>query len=296
MNTGHNLNTDNNLHMYDIAIIGSGPAGVSAAINAKILNKSFIWLSSHATSKKVGRAELIKNYPGLPDISGEQFAWVLKNHADSMGIEICEEVVTGVYDTDGKFTLLAGNKDYEAKTVILCLGVEAAKPVEGEEQFLGRGISYCATCDGMLYKGKNIAVVCTDKRFEHEVEYLCSLAHKCTVIPLYKGYEVKPQNAEIILKSPVKYSGDMRVREVYFKDGKIAVDGVFILKGAISPATLVHGLKVDEEHIAVDRSCATNIPGIFAAGDCTGRPYQYAKAVGEGNIAVHSAVEYLAKT
>lgn len=282
--------------MYDIAIIGSGPAGVSAAINAKILNKSFIWFSSHATSKKVSRAELIKNYPGLPDISGEQLAWALKNHADSMGIEMCEEVVTGVYETDGKFTLLAGNKDYEAKTVILCLGVEVAKPVEGEEQFLGRGISYCATCDGMLYKGKNIAVVCMDKHFEHEVEFLCEIAHTCAVIPLYKGYKNKAPNAEIILKSPIKYAGDMRVKEVHFKDSKIDVDGVFILKGAISPATLVHGLKVEEGHIAVDRACATNIPGIFAAGDCTGRPYQYAKAVGEGNIAVHSAVEYLAKT
>lgn len=282
--------------MYDIAIIGSGPAGVSAAINAKILNKSFIWFSSHATSKKVGRAELIKNYPGLPDISGEQLAWALKNHADSMGIELCEQVVTGVYETDGKFTLLAGNKDYEAKTVILCLGVEAAKPVEGEEQFLGRGISYCATCDGMLYKGKNIAVVCMDKHFEHEVEFLCEIAHTCAVIPLYKGYEIKAQNVQILLKFPVKYAGDMRVKEVHFKDGKIDVDGVFILKGAISPATLVHGLKVEEGHIAVDRACATNIPGIFAAGDCTGRPYQYAKAVGEGNIALHSAVEFLAKT
>ena len=281
--------------MYEIAIIGSGPAGVSAAINAKILNKSFIWFSSRAQSKKVERAELIKNYPALPDISGEQLAWALKNHAESMGIELNKEVVTGVYETDGKFTLLAGNKDYDAKTVILCLGVEAAKPIEGEEEFLGRGISYCATCDGMLYKGKNIAVVCMDKSFEHEVEYLCSIAHTCAVIPLYNGYEIKAGNAEIILKSPVKYTGDMRVKEVHFKEGKLGVDGVFILKSAISPATLVHGLKVEDGHIVVNRACATNIPGIFAAGDCTGRPYQYAKAVGEGNVALHSAVEYMAK-
>lgn len=282
--------------MYDIAIIGGGPAGVSAVLNAKILNKSFIWFASCATSKKVERAELIKNYPGLPDISGSQLAWVLKHHTDSMGIEACEEVVTGVYQTEGYFTLLAGNKDYVAKTVILCLGVEAVKPIEGEEEFLGRGISYCATCDGMLYKNKNIAVVCTDKRFEHEIEYLCSIVHKCTVFPMYRDYEIKAQNAEIVNKVPIKYAGDMRVRQVHFKDGKLDVDGVFILKSAISPATLVHGLEVKDGHIAADRACATNVTGIFAAGDCTGRPYQYAKAVGEGNIAVHSAIEYLAKT
>lgn len=281
--------------MYDIAIIGGGPAGVSAALNAKILNKSFIWLSSEATSKKVGRAELIKNYPALPDVSGEEFAVALQRHTESMGIKLSEEVVTGVYETGGKFTLLAGNKEYDAKAVILCLGVQAAKPVEGEEEFLGRGISYCATCDGMLYKGKNIAVVCTDKKFEHEIEFLCQIAHMCAVIPLYRGYEINAENAQIILKAPVKYTGDMRVRQVHFKDGLLDVDGVFILKSAISPATLVHGLKTEGGHISVNRACETNIPGVFAAGDCTGRPYQYAKAVGEGNVAIHSAVEYLAE-
>lgn len=282
--------------MYDIAIIGSGPAGISAALNAKILNKTFIWFGSRQSSKKVLRAELIKNYPGLPDVTGAQLGWALMHHAENMGVEPCDEVVTGIYDTGGKFSLLVGAKDYEAKTVILCIGVEASKPVRGEEQFLGRGISYCATCDGMLYKGKNIAVVCTDKRFEHEIEYLCGLADTCTVFPLYRDYEIKAQNAKIMLKAPTEYSGDMRVREVHFKDGKIAVDGVFILKGAISPSTLVHGLRVEEGHVVVDRACATNIPGIFAAGDCTGRPYQYVKAAGEGNVAVHSAVEFLSKT
>lgn len=280
--------------MYDIAIIGAGPAGVSAAINAKLLNKSYIWLASRPTSKKVERAELIKNYPGLPDITGEQLAFVFRHHAESMGVEPSVGVVTGIYDLDGKFALLADGRDYEAKTVILCLGVEATKPLEGEEQFLGRGISYCATCDGMLYKGKKIAVVCHDKRYEHEIEYLCSLAAECYVFPMYQNYDIKAQNAKIILKNPVKYEGDMRVRRVVYKGGFTEADGVFILKSAISPATLVHGLNVEGGHIVVDRNCATNIAGIFAAGDCTGRPYQYVKAAGEGNVAAHSAAEYIA--
>ncbi len=149
--------------MYDIAIIGSGPAGVSAAINAKLLNKNFIWLASRAVSKKVEKAALIKNYPGLPQVTGGELAWTLKNHAESMGIEIKEEVVTGVYETGGKFSLLTTGESIEAKCVILCLGVETQKAVKGEEEFVGRGISYCATCDGFLYKGKTLAVVCTDK-------------------------------------------------------------------------------------------------------------------------------------
>lgn len=278
---------------YDIAIIGSGPAGVSAVINAQILQKSFVWFGSRTVSRKVGQAELIRNYPGFPSVTGEELGKRLKNHTDSMGIGMIEKVVTGIYATGGKFSLLAGEDGYEAKSVVLCLGVEASKPVPGEAEFVGKGISYCATCDGFMYRGKQIAVLCTDKRFEHEVEFLCSLARKAYVMPLYRGYEIKAENAEILLKSPVRFSGDERLREVEFKDGKIEVDGAFLLKSAISPATLLHGLKTEGGHIVVDRGCATNLAGVFAAGDCTGRPYQYIKAAGEGNVAVHSAVEYL---
>ena len=277
--------------MYDSIIIGGGPAGVSSAINLKLLGKSFLWFSS--APKKVERAELIKNYPAFPSITGKELSEAFKKHTESLGIEMLDKVVTGVYETDGHFTLLVQNESYEAKTVILCLGVEASKPIDGEDEFLGRGVSYCATCDGFLYKGKKIAVLCTDKRFEHEAEFLAGIAEKAYVIPLYKGYEIKSPNAQIILKKPVSVSGDMRLREVNFKDEKIEIDGMFILRGSVSPSTLVHGLKVEDGHIFVNRDCSTNIAGLFAAGDCTGRPYQYTKAVGEGNIAAHSVVEYL---
>ena len=281
--------------VFDLAIIGGGPAGVSAAINAKILNKSFIWFSSGEASKKVERAELIRNYPALPDITGKELAKALNNHTESLGIESVNEIITGVYPMEGTFNLLAGSKNYEAKTVILCLGVETQKPVDGEERLLGRGVSYCATCDGFLYKGKKIAVYCTDKRFESEIEFLCSVAEKVYVMPLYKGYEIKAKNAEIILKAPTKFTGENRLSAVEYSGGKVAVDGVFVLKSAFSPTTLVRGLKTEDGHIFVNRKMETNIKGLYAAGDCTGRPYQYIKAAGEGNVAVHSAIEYLDK-
>lgn len=280
--------------MYDVAIIGSGPAGISAAINLKVLGKNFIWLSSRTVSKKVSSAELIKNYPGLPDISGSQLSWTLQNHYEGMGIKLFEEVVTGIYQTDGYFTLLAEDKEYKAKAVILCLGVQSASSFEGEEQFLGRGVSYCATCDGFLYKDKTIAIYCTDKKFEHEMQYLCNLAKTAYVFPMYKNCEINCANAHILLKQPVKLSGDMRLRKVELKDEQLEVDGMFILRGFVSPSTLLHGLNIEEGHIAVNCNLSTNIEGVFAAGDCTGRPYQYAKAAGEGNVAAHSAVEYLA--
>ena len=280
--------------MLDSIIIGGGPAGVSAAINLKLLGKNFNWFGT--LSKMVERAELVKNYIGFPDVTGEELNASFKKHVDSMGIEICEEVVNGVYETDGHFTLLVQDKSYETKTVILCLGVQTAQPLDGEEEFLGRGVSYCATCDGFLYRDKKIAVLCTDKRFEHEAEFLADLSKEAFIIPLYKGYEIKSEKARIILKKPQSVSGDMRVRAVNFKDESIEVDGMFILRGSLSPKTLLHGISITDGHIQVNRDCSTNIAGVFAAGDCTGRPYQYAKAVGEGNIAAHSAVEYIDKS
>lgn len=281
--------------MYDVAIIGSGPAGVSAALNLKALGKSFVWLSSRPVSGKVERAELIKNYPGLPDITGAELAWTFRNHYEGMNIALKQEVVTGVYDTGEGFTLLAGGNQYEARAVILCLGVQTLRPLEGEEELLGRGVSYCATCDGFLYKGKTIAALSYDKQFEHEIEFLSGVAERLYVIPMYRGCELKLPNAEIVLKNPVRLTGGLRLERVCFKDGGLDVDGLFIFRGAVSPAALVHGLQTEGGHIVVRRDCSTNIAGVFAAGDCTGMPYQYVKAAGEGNVAAHSAVEYLSK-
>ncbi len=173
--------------------------------------------------------------------------------------------------------------------------MQSSAGIEGEEGFVGRGVSYCATCDGFLYKGKTIAVLCTDKSFEHEAEYLCDLAGKAYVMPLYADYKINSPNAEVILKKPSRLSGGMRLEKVWFKDDSVSVDGMFILRGALAPSTLVRGLETDGAHVVVDRACRTNIAGIFAAGDCTGRPYQYAKSVGEGNVAAHSVVQFLAE-
>lgn len=280
--------------MYDIAIVGGGPAGVSAAINAKLLNKSFIWFASGATSAKAEKAELVNNYPGLPKVTGAELSWAFLHHAESLNVEAKREVITGIYEAGGEFILLAGEKDSRAKTVILCTGVQTFNSVPGEEKFLGRGISYCPTCDGMLCRGKKVAVVLADKMFERDAEFIAGLASECTVIPLYKNCGVDPAKVKFVYKTPVSYEGGERLEKIVFSDGFLSADRAFILKPAYSPTALVRGLKTEGGHVCVDRALRTNIPGIFAAGDCTGRPYQYAKAVGEGNVAVHSAAEYLA--
>ncbi len=280
--------------MYDTAIIGGGPAGVSAAINLKLLNKSFIWFGRKQLSEKGGKAELVKNYPGLPDVTGAQLMWALKNHTECMGIEICDEVVTGVYPAGGSFTLLAKEKQYEARTVILCTGADANRSAEGEDEFVGRGISYCATCDGFLYRGKTIGIYLDEKKYEEEARFLCGIARKVYLFPLYRGCDISADNVETIVKKPTAFRGGARLERVVYNGGSREVDGMFILKSALSPAILVHGLEIEDGHVYTDRTMATGTEGVFAAGDCTGRPYQYAKAIGEGNVAAQSAAEYLA--
>lgn len=282
--------------IYDTAIIGSGPAGLSAAINLKLHNKEFIWFGGKNFSTKVEKSEKIANYPGLGMIAGKDLIAKFEAHREEMGIEITDQMVTAIMPGDEYYMLSAGQDVYMAKTLLFATGVAAGKGFGGEEEFLGRGISYCATCDGFLYKGKTIAVFCGDARFEHEVDYLAELADKVYLATSYKDVKLDKPNIEMLPKPIRKVSGAMKVNQIELTDGtQIDVDGVFCLRNSIAPTTLLSDLELDGVHIVVGRDMATNMPGCFAAGDCTGRPYQIAKSVGEGNIAAHSIIEYLAE-
>lgn len=283
--------------MLDCIIIGSGPAGISAALTLNANEKSFVMLGKKSLSTKIEKAEIIRNYPGLNSITGQDFCAALKWQLGMEEIEVVEQKAVGVYALKGKFLVQTeGDNAYESRTVILASGVENGKLIDGEEEFLGRGVSYCATCDGMLYKGKTIAVYCSTKSQEREIEYLASLAEKVYLIPLYKGAAVQAKNVETVMKLPEKIAGGLKVKTLTVKGGQtFDVDGVFILRDSVAPSALVGGLATDGGHVVVDRACKTNLQGLFAAGDCTGRPYQYVKAAGEGNVAAHSAIEYLAE-
>lgn len=280
---------------YDVAVIGTGAAGVSAVLTLKSLNKNFIWFGSETLSPKISLAEKIRNYPGLPFVTGAQMREVFLKQIREMDIEITPKQVTGVYAMGDHFGILCGQEMFESRTVILCTGVEAVKPILGELEFTGRGVSYCATCDGFLYRGKTIVVECTSKELEHEIEYLAGEAARVYLVPLYKDPQIMAENVEIIRKKPLSIEGTMKVQKVVFDDREIETDGVFMLKSAITPSVLVSGLDTADGHIVITRDGATNLAGCYAAGDCTGRPYQYTKAVGEGNVAAHSVVDYLAK-
>ena len=282
--------------MVDCIIIGSGVGGISAALTLKANGKTFLLFGSNALSEKIEKAELIRNYPGLTAISGKSFLAALQDQLAKEEIAVHEEKVAGVYALNGKFGIATQQGGYyESASVILACGVESVKTIEGETEFIGRGVSLCATCDGFLYKGKTIGVICTSKRLEHEIEHLASFAKKVYLIAMYKDVAVANENVEIIRKMPTKIAGNMRVEKLVFADKELAVDGVFSLRESMAANMLIDGLEMQDNHVAVARDMQTNIPGLFAAGDCTGRPYQYAKAVGEGNVAAHSVTAYLAK-
>jgi len=278
---------------YDIAIIGTGPAGLEAAITAKIRNKNILLLGSDNGTKKVSKAHEFQNYLGLPNIEGSELNKKFLDHAESMGIQITNGRVNSILASNSGFSIQVGNDFYESRTVILATGVTFDKPYIGEEEFLGKGVSYCATCDGNFYKNKNIAVICNTKSEENEVKFLSSLVSNLYYFPSYKDISEFASNVKIINEVPKEIQGTMKVNKLITDNNEYPIDGVFILRDAISPKNLVPGLAVDNERVIVDRGMTTNIPGLFACGDIVGKPYQAIKSAGEGNVAALSAVEYM---
>jgi thioredoxin reductase (NADPH) len=278
---------------YDIAIIGSGPAGLSAALNAKIRKKSFIIFGNKELTTKLSKAHEINNYLGFYRKSGKEIQEEFNNHLKEMDITITEEKINNIYAMGEYFGLMVNEKMYEATSVILATGVQYGKLFDGEERLLGKGVGYCATCDAPLYKNKIVTIIAYNKHEEEEANFIGTIASKVYYIPMYKE-EVEVDSAiEIINDIPVEIIGEDKVNKLKLKNSEIDTDGIFILRDSISPGQLVPGLKIVDNHIEVDRLMKTNINGCFAAGDVVGKPYQYIKAAGEGNIAALSAASYV---
>lgn len=279
---------------YDVAIIGTGPAGLSAAITLKIRNKNIILFGSKDLSSKVAKAHEIQNYLGLTAISGEALAKKFASHIESMGIEITQEQITTVYSMGDYYSLLSKNNQmYDVSAVILATGVNFGKPYPGEKEFLGIGVSYCATCDAPLYRGKTVAIIGASPKEEAEADFMSEIAGKVYYIPLYKEKVNVKEAITVVEDVPTAIEGEMKAEKLILKNQELTVDGIFILRESVLPEQLVPGLEMDGNHIAVNRRMETNLAGCFACGDIVGMPYQYIKSAGEGNVAALSAVGYL---
>ena len=280
------------MKLYDTAIVGGGIAGYTAALTSKNLLLDYIWFGEEGFGDKLRLAEKITNFPTVTG-DGADFAKRLNAQMGSEKIALTPKRIDGIYRTGDNFTLSHGGELYLARTVILATGVEAGGRIRGEKEFLGKGVSYCAVCDGALYRGKTVAAVVSSPKFEAEVQYLAQFAKNVFFIPLYRGSALSGGNIAAVEKRPIAVEGESRVERLVLEDGVLKTDGVFFLKNSVPPAALAFGLETEEGHVKVDRALKTNLAGLFAAGDVTGRPYQYAKAAGEGCVAAHSVRAYL---
>ena len=282
---------------YDIAIIGTGPAGISAAITAKLRNKNIILFGNKDLSDKINKAHSIKNYTGLPNVTGEELAAALKNHLNDLDIEITEKRVNAVYSMGEYFALQVGKEMIESKTLIIATGVTASKTLKNEDEFLGRGVSYSASCDAHFCKGKDVAVIAYTKEAEEDALFLSEVCSSIKYFPLYDiSNEIfdKYGNIQIIKDKPIGFAGNMKAERIICENSSYDAFSTFVVRNNISADKLVPGLKTDGTHIIVDLQMETNIKGLFACGDIAGKPYQYIKSAGQGNIAALSAVAYLA--
>lgn len=273
--------------MYDIVIIGGGPAGFSAALTGAKRNKSVCMIYPTNNDSWLAKIDEIDNYPGLFRVSGKEMLETFFKQAKDMDIKIINGVASQIMPSGDKFYLNIDNEFIEGKNIIIATGMKQVNLIDGENTFLGKGVSYCATCDGMFYKNKEIAII-DEKNDLEEIKLLASL---CAKVYLFSNftYEELPDNILLIKEKVIKIEGDKSLERVITKENMYSILGLFIFRNTASLTTLLPNLMLEGKFIAVDRRQATNIKHVYACGDCTGQPFQIAKAVGEGNIAAISA-------
>nr|WP_317325755.1 NAD(P)/FAD-dependent oxidoreductase [uncultured Flavonifractor sp.] len=278
--------------MYDIAVIGGGPAGLSAAVQARVRNKSVVVISGNSRDNPLYKTARIENYLGVPQISGPELLERFRTHAQQLGAAQKEGRVLNIMPMGGTFYLSIGSEMEQVKAIVLATGVIWANKYPGEEAHLGRGVSYCATCDGMLYRGKSVVVVGKAADSPQEANYLRELGCLVTYVSDKTPDGLRPDIPFVKAARVEITGGGSGVEALRAGSVTLPCEGVFILRPSVAPADLLPGLALEDGYIRVDRNMATSIPGVFAAGDCTGLPLQVSKAVGEGLVAGLRAAEY----
>lgn len=271
--------------MYDVIVIGSGPAGITAAIYAKRKNLSILVISKGIGTLQ--KAEKIDNYYGFENgISGKELYVNGIKQAKNLGIDFIEDEVINI-EYINQFTIETVNSKYEAKAVILATGVSRNVPnIKGIKEFEGKGVSYCAVCDSFFYKGKDVAVLGDGNYAIHEFETLKPIASSVTILTNGNTMvENRDSSIEVNSKKIREFRGDTKLEEVEFEDNTIQnLNGVFIAMGTASSSDLARkiGARIENNNIVVNENMETTVPSLFACGDCTGGLLQISKAVYEG--------------
>ncbi|WP_027340098.1 NAD(P)/FAD-dependent oxidoreductase [Halonatronum saccharophilum] len=281
--------------VYDIAIIGAGPAGMSAAINAKARNKKVAIFEGGQLAKKIDWAPHIDNYLGFSKATGAEVAKAFIEHIEELEIPIIKKKVVKVYPMGDQMMVTTSGDNYNAKKLILSSGVIQRAKIRGEADYLGKGVSYCATCDGMLYKGKDVMVISDSAHHEEEANFLADICENIYYIAQYDEVEDLDERIEVIQGKVEEIEGGDLVERVKLDKGEYDIAGVFILRETVPPTEVIDGLELEGRYISVNRDLETSVKGVYAAGDCTGEPLQIGKAVGEGQVAALNAVKALSK-
>ncbi len=277
--------------MIDVAIIGAGPAGLSAAVNVQARGATCEIISGDIASNPLARSPRVDNYIGMFGMSGLAILQKMKEDALASGASFRHGHVLSVAPYKEYFMISVGRDIVEAKRVILATGAVIPKTLEGEAEHIGRGVSYCATCDGRMYRSKRAVVIGDADDLSEEAGMLLDLGVEVTVV-------AKSRPAELSSRIPFVQGIPKAIQDgdplVLCTDTQAyPCDVVFALRNVQAPDRLVYGLALDGNRILIDENGCTNIPGLFAAGDCTGKPLQIAKAVAQGMTAAFSATNSL---
>ncbi len=299
--------------MYDIIIIGAGTAGLSAAIYGVRSGKSVIILESNSYGGQIISSSEVENYPGIKSMTGYEFATNLYEQTIDLGAKIEYVKVIGIKDEDDKKIVLTNKGEYEGKSVIIATGSKK-RPLglENEEKYVGAGISYCATCDGMFFKGRDVAVAGGGNTALEDALFLSEYCNKVYIIHRRDEFRGEAalveaiknrENIEILLNyNVIDIKGEDIIENIVIKDIKtsdereITVNGLFIAVGQMPACEEYKNLiELDEYgYIISDESCKTNIDGIFVAGDCrTKKVRQLTTAAADGAVAALAAYEYI---
>lgn len=280
--------------MYDVIIIGKGPAGISASLYVKRVNLKVLVIGKDRGALE--KANNVENYYGITG-SGIDILNTGEQQAKNLGIEILKEEVVNI-NHNKNFIITTTKKEYEAKTVILATGANRPLPrIKGIKEFEGKGISYCAMCDAFFFRGKNVAVLGNGKYALHEAQYLKNVAKTVTILTNGRECDFGKQNEIKTLEDSIEeITGENTVKAIRFSNSnEIQIDGLFIAEGTASSVDLAKkiGARIENNRIIVDENMQTNITGLYAAGDCTGGLLQISKAVYEGSKAAVEIIKYL---
>ena len=285
--------------MVDVIIIGNGPAGISAALYTKRANLNTVVIGKDEGA--LYKAETIENYYGvLGGISGKDLVKLGLQQINELGIKYINEEVIVINKESDEFVVITNKNEYRARSVIMATGVSRIKSsVEGIKEFEGKGVSYCAVCDAFFFKDKDVAVLGNGDYAIHEITELLPIVGSVSILTNGKEkINIRDDRVKVYDKVIKKLSGNDRLEKVEFEDNtKLDVSGVFVAEGVASSIDFARriGAITDGNNIVIDENFMTNIPGLFAAGDCIGGLLQISKAVSDGAHAGISVINYIRK-